>query len=885
MGGRRNGRPVKWNRDLSVIEGFKIGSMQMNRFSIFCWAFLSAFAGLSVANAQVSVSFDVAGQTIDETQDIYVMLKLSGPSLLEVKVPYRFGSASTAVLDQDFKYPDTNEDGELESQSPIVFAPGETSKVIYLGTINDDAEEGDELLVLEIVTDSLSVAVPGAILSHTVRIRDNDRIRVSIPRYEGEFKENATISVPLQLSSVSASEILVPYTITALEGSLSDLNLASTYTSSNPLKISAGSQTASILISINNDRVVNQVERRRFQITLGEPTIAESPNVKLDYDSKPFVATVLDNDPIEVRLAQAEDENFHSTDEHASSSFVVRLYDRFGELTTASEVIQVPFTLSGTATKGDSDTHDYYVEDSPIEVTVGESSATLSVSINNDVEVEEDETVIITIGQPNYKTNTGDLIRGEPYEHTMTIVDNDPVTLSFGVIYSKDDEAAAADEDIEDVLWVPSQGAIVGEQTRGAYVYVFLSSPTSKAVEFDLEIDAQGSSATMFNTKKSDQPWDYAIVNRDVVLDQAGKKVRARINAGYQYYTASVELNADDQAPWVYGQPAPADKEADESVKFRISNINTDSSSVNLGEHSEFTLTIRDMPDIDVTALFADWDLDTSAMEGDHFPINRYTGLHEVKYRGSPSVPWDASDFAGYKSYKIMYRTANFDASDEVAETNDPLFTNPATVEIDQPFERYVYPPFRLRYADGFKRIVLRAGEPTKKDLFELKNADIVERAEFLLWQLSMPALNDFEADRNSYAMPGDPMDFTVEFSSSGKGTLPRNLVDPSDASGRVKVFLSATDLPAAATGSSLINPLRILPLENGDMMLELDTSVASNGIQVQYLEQDGKWRTAQPISIQTEGASRHYWIDSGPPKTRQDPASVDFRLYRVIQN
>ena len=856
----------------------------MNRFSTLFGGVLLGFVGFSQASAQVSVSFDVAGQTIDETQNINVTLKLSEPSLLEVSVPYRFGSGSTAVLDQDFEYPDSDDDGEVESVSPIVFAPGETSKVIALSGINDNAEEGDEFLVFEIVTEGLSIVVPGDILSHKVRIRDNDRIRVSMSRYEGEFKENATISIPLMLSSVSASDILVPYTITPLEGSLGDLSLESTYSSDNPLTITAGSSSASLLISINNDRVVDDLERKRFQITLGQPSVKDAPDVKLDYDTKAFVATVLDNDPIEVRLAQADDENFHSTDEHASSSFVVRLYDRFGELTTASEVIQVPFTLSGTAKKGDSDTDDYYAEDSPIEIESGESSATLSVSVNNDMEEEDDETVIITLGQPNYKTNTGDLVRGEPYEHTMTIVDNDPVTLSFGVVYSKDDEAAAADDDIEDVLWVPSQGSVVGEGAGVAYVYAFLSAPTAKAVEFDLEIDAQGTSATIFNAKKSDQPWDFGIANNDVVLDQIGKKVRGRINAGYQYYAINVQLNADDQTPWVYGEPAPADKEADETVRFRISNINTDSSSVRLGENTEYTLTIRDMPDIDVTALFNDWKIDPSGMDGDRFPINPYTGLHAVEYKGAPAVPWDPAVFAGYKSYKIVYRTANFDASDEMAETNDPLFTNPATVVVDSWFERYVYPPVRLRYADGYKRIVLRAGEPTKKDIFELKNADIVERAEFILWPISMPVLNDFEAVRDGFPLPGDPMDFTVEFSSGGKGVLPRNLVDPWDAAGRVKVYLSVTDVPTSS-GSSLINPVRILPLENGDIMLELDTSSASNGIQVQYLEKDGKWRSAQPVSIQTEGASRHYWIDSGPPKTREDPSTVDFRLYRVIQN
>ena len=83
---------------------------------------------VSVANAQVEVSFVDSGQTVPEKGEWTVGIQLSEPSLLEVSVPYIVAGSSTATLDSDYEIAaDEVENGEIvfDNESPIIFAPGD----------------------------------------------------------------------------------------------------------------------------------------------------------------------------------------------------------------------------------------------------------------------------------------------------------------------------------------------------------------------------------------------------------------------------------------------------------------------------------------------------------------------------------------------------------------------------------------------------------------------------------------------------------------------------------------------------------------------------------------------------------------------------------------
>src|SRR5262249_26270607 len=79
--------------------------------------------------------------------------------------------------------------------------------------------------------------------------------------------------------------------------------------------------------------------------------------------------------------------------------------------------VTVPFTLSGTATQGAG--NDYTITASPITITAGSPTGTITITVNDDTLPEPSETVIVTMGTP---TNAN---QGATTVHTATIIDND----------------------------------------------------------------------------------------------------------------------------------------------------------------------------------------------------------------------------------------------------------------------------------------------------------------------------------------------------------------------------------------------------------------------------------------------------------------------------
>jgi hypothetical protein len=93
--------------------------------------------------------------------------------------------------------------------------------------------------------------------------------------------------------------------------------------------------------------------------------------------------------------------------------------------TTSSSLVSIPFSISGTAIGGDVD---YTLNtSSPIEITAGNTTQSISITIIQDTEYEPDETIIIQLGTP---TNAS---LGSPDTHSITIENDDPepnLTLS-----------------------------------------------------------------------------------------------------------------------------------------------------------------------------------------------------------------------------------------------------------------------------------------------------------------------------------------------------------------------------------------------------------------------------------------------------------------------
>ncbi|TDJ70258.1 MAG: hypothetical protein E2O39_10265 [Planctomycetota bacterium] len=94
--------------------------------------------------------------------------------------------------------------------------------------------------------------------------------------------------------------------------------------------------------------------------------------------------------------------------------------------------VEVPFTLSGTATLPD----DYTATASPVTIPAGDLSADITLMLVDDALNEADETIVLTMGTP-----VG-AVAGTTTVHTATVIDDDPEpTASFALLRQEVDES------------------------------------------------------------------------------------------------------------------------------------------------------------------------------------------------------------------------------------------------------------------------------------------------------------------------------------------------------------------------------------------------------------------------------------------------------------
>lgn len=849
-----------------------------------------SFLLVSFLTAQIEVNFEESGQTVDESGSTIVIVSLSEASALEISVPYVVNGASTAQNESDYEIPEDNADNNFFNESPMVFAPGETVKTIRINIVNDLIEEDDELLIIELVQDGLVEAQIGERNLHTIRIIDNDPTLVHFDTQEEDFYENANIVIPVRLNAPLEEDLNVSFSITPVTANDADYeaNHDGTATSESPITILAGSTLGQITIDVKNDSVTDRndggADRETLEVRLTSASLDESGTV-VDVDGTPYTATIIDNDPltVEIDFEPFDDEvQPYEIEEYEIGRLTINLVDPEGNLSSAGDEIEIPVSFSGGAVRGDGDNDDYDSEDGPIEITAGQSTFTYSIAVNNDDAVEEDEIVTVTLGNPAYQDG-GDVLLDPENSISFLIKDNDPITLSFGAIFSRDDEEASENDDVENILFVDSAGSLVAEGQQSVQIPYYLSSISANDVEFDLEIVSGGTTATIFDSSLEDQDWDYLISQSS--LTKVDEKQRVTMRGGFRNGVITVLLNDDDETPIVFGESPAADVEPDETVQFRITNLNTSDSKVNLGI-SDYTLTIQEKPDIDVTHLFTGTSPDSSQFVGGFPKFDDRTGLIELHYLLTPTTTFNPADFAGYNSLKATFRTSNYDGANRDSETNDPVISNPLNPQDGQSYQLVVDSPFQLRYASGIDLITLSEGvDPENDNTFIDANADVVEFAQFILKPLNLPRLNDFEAIVDDGYDINEASDWTVDLASRAFFRIPLDRIDPAINPHRFKLYLTtdATQVLAGNTGN-VLQISNFEPQPDGSMLLMITTG-GSNSLQIQYLDAGEEWKVVQPTSISTGGASRLYWLDRGPPQTRSHPSEESFRLYRVIQN
>jgi C1A family cysteine protease len=330
--------------------------------------------------------------------------------------------ATTSALTVNYAVSGTATSGsDYNSIGTSVTIPaGSVSTNKTVTPINDISVENDETVVVTLSSNAAYTV--GSPNSATVTITSDDVAAlptVTITANDPTASEAGTTTGQFTITRTGAttSALTVNYAVSGTATPGSDYSSIGT-----SVTIPAGSASATKTVTPINDTTVENDETvvvtlsSNAAYTVGSPNSATVTITSDDVAALPTV-TITANDPTATEAGTT------------TGQFTIT---RTGATTSA---LTVNYAVSGTATSGS----DYSSIGTSVTIPAGSASATKTVTPINDTTVENDETVVVTlgsdaaytVGSPNSATVTitSDDVTGLP---TVTITANDPTATEVG---------------------------------------------------------------------------------------------------------------------------------------------------------------------------------------------------------------------------------------------------------------------------------------------------------------------------------------------------------------------------------------------------------------------------------------------------------------------
>ncbi len=280
----------------------------------------------------------------------------------------------------------------------LTFNPGITTQNISFSVTNDVLEESDE--TVEVTLSNPHNATLGGLTVHTFTINDGEAatsVAFEASSSSGD-ESNTPVNIPVSLNSASLNTISVSYAVTggSATGGGTDFTLANGTLTFNP-----SDTTKNIAIGIVEDALDESDET--IEVTLSSPTNASLGATTV------HTYTISDNDGIPTVGFQSESSS--GTESDVSVQIPVVLSN------TSASTITVDYSVSGGSATNTAT--DFALADASLTFNPGETAKNINVSITDDGKIEPDETIEISLSNPDNAT------LGIHTLHTYTIQDDD----------------------------------------------------------------------------------------------------------------------------------------------------------------------------------------------------------------------------------------------------------------------------------------------------------------------------------------------------------------------------------------------------------------------------------------------------------------------------
>ncbi|MEL6538529.1 MAG: Calx-beta domain-containing protein, partial [Bacteroidota bacterium] len=351
-----------------------------------------------------------------------VQFSLTNSTDATITVPYTVGG--TATPGEDY----TTLPGSL------TIGPGENSATLAIDITDDEAVEETETVVITLNDTGLpeGITLVESALSDTVIIEDNDfegfsdAVSVSIFPDSTHEGEQINLSFILDGGNTTGTGLPIPFQLSGTATQGQDYTLEN-----DSIVIADGERIGSATITITDDTEIEDTET--IIITIDSLKLPDGLKVG---DTPSVTIPVGDNDEAETIIPAVSVVANTATGTEGGTHPVFTFSLDTTNITQAA--LTIPYTVGGSATSGE----DYTALSGSIAIAVGQSSAILEVILTDDDEVEEEETILLSLDTENLGEG---LQAGDPTTATATIQDNDeePEAVTYSVVVSATADTAS----------------------------------------------------------------------------------------------------------------------------------------------------------------------------------------------------------------------------------------------------------------------------------------------------------------------------------------------------------------------------------------------------------------------------------------------------------
>ena len=473
------------------------------------------------ATPTASFAGDAATAGNESVTSPAIGITLSAVSGLEVTVTYaENSSAGTAT-----KY--VNAGTAYDFQLNGATGSGTLTFPAYTQTVNipltilsaETLHENNETVN---ITATAGNNVGGGSFNHTYAINNDDNapsITFLAGATSSASEAAGTHNVVVEINTASGKDTPFDFAVTDAEatGSGTDYTLAD-----GTLTISAGATTANIPIVINND-VLDEADEN-IEITLSNlgTTSQNGSNVVHTFD-----ITDNDNSPT-IDFSEASSNGSEAT---ATKTLTIRLSAVSGLATS------VDYTVTGgsATAKDGSDLNDFTLANGTASIAAGQSNTTFDIAITNDSYDEVNETIEITLSNPNSNTSVGS---NSVYTYTINDDDAEP-TIQFN------SNSSSGAENVSAVTLTANLSAASGKEVTVGYADKGTGDATGSGTDFAItsgtltfpaSSDAGGNNITQtFTININDDALDEADNETAIIELIDGNNSSLGTNTDYTY--------------------------------------------------------------------------------------------------------------------------------------------------------------------------------------------------------------------------------------------------------------------------------------------------------------------------------------------------------------